>query len=107
MDTSDLVADLAGRMREHQVFGPPVERDDVTVVPVAEVRGGGGIGGRARPGSAGNGGFGLVARPVGAWVIKDGTVRWEPALDVNRVILVGNAVALVALLVLGRLLRRR
>ncbi len=107
MDTPDLVVDLADRLRQHQVFGPPVERDGVTVVPVAEVRGGGGIGGRTKPGASGNGGFGLIAKPVGAWVIKDGKVTWQPALDLNRVILAGNLVALVALLILRRLLGRR
>jgi len=48
----------------------------------------------------GNGGvgFGVSARPAGAWVIKDGEARWRPALDLNRVILVGQLVAIVALL---------
>jgi hypothetical protein len=39
----------------------------------------------------------VIARPVGAYVIKDGTVRWVPAVDVNRAILVAGAIALVAL----------
>jgi uncharacterized spore protein YtfJ len=105
VDDPDLI-DLADRLREHQVFGTPVTQDGVTVVPVAEIRGGGGIGGRTRPGAPGKAGFGLRARPVGAWVIKDGNVRWEPALDLNRVIIVGNVVAIVALVALRRLLRR-
>ena len=42
----------------------------------------------------------LAARPVGAFVIKDGDVRWRPAIDLNRVILVGQVVAIVALLTL-------
>ncbi len=107
MDTPDLVVDLADRLREHQVFGAPVQHDGVTVVPVAEVRGGGGVGGRSKPGAEGNGGFGLIARPVGAWVIRDGEVTWRPALDLNRTILAGNLVALVALFALWRVLRRR
>jgi uncharacterized spore protein YtfJ len=107
MDTPDVVAELASRLREHQVFGPPVTQDGVTLIPVAEVRGGGGIGGRTKPGVAGNGGFGMVAKPIGAWVINDGKVRWEPALDLNRIILAGHVVVIVALLTLRRLLRRR
>jgi hypothetical protein len=43
-------------------------------------------------------GFGVSSRPVGAFVIKGGDVRWEPALDLNRVIVMGEVVAIVALL---------
>ena len=37
---------------------------------------------------------------VGAFVIKDGDVQWRPAIDLNRAILVGQVVAIVALLTL-------
>jgi len=108
MDTSATVADLADRLRENQVFGPTVERDGVTLLPVAEVRGGGGLGASGKGGEAGSGGgFGLTAKPAGAWVIADGDVSWQPAVDVNRAILGGQAVGLAALLLLGWLLRRR
>jgi len=61
------------------------------------VMGGGGGGGD----TAGNGGvgFGVRARPAGAWVIKNGEAEWRPAIDLNRTILVGQLVAIVALLV--------
>ncbi len=107
MDTPDLIASLAERLREHQVFGPPVERGEVTVVPVAEVRGGGGIGGRGRLDKGGNGGFGLIAKPVGAWVIANGKVSWQPCVDVNRAVLSGTVVTASALFVLRQLLRTR
>jgi uncharacterized spore protein YtfJ len=108
MDTSATVADLADRLRENQVFGPTVERDGVTLLPVAEVRGGGGLGASGKDGEEGSGGgFGLTARPAGAWVISDGKVSWQPAIDVNRAILGGQLVGIAALLVVGRLLRRR
>ncbi len=42
--------------------------------------------------------MGLTARPVGAYVIKDGTVTWEPAFDLSRVVLRGQLVGVVALL---------
>ena len=42
--------------------------------------------------------LGLSARPVGAWVIRDGEVKWHPALDLNRVIFMGQLVAIAALL---------
>jgi uncharacterized spore protein YtfJ len=79
-----------------RVYGDPIEGDGVTVVPAAVVRGGGGGGGDAE--HNGGGGFGLQARPVGAWVIRGGEATWKPAVDVNRIlayaILLGLAFAL-------------
>ena len=68
-----------------RVFSEPVESDGVVLVPVASVRGGGGGGSDER--GNGGGGFGIVARPVGAYVIRDGDVRWRPAVDINRAVL--------------------
>ena len=81
-----------------RVYGDPYQEEGVTVIPAATVMGGGGGGGDTE-GNAG-GGFGLVARPAGAWIIRDGTVHWRPALDLNRVIFMGQLVAIVALLTL-------
>jgi len=71
-----------------QVFGPLVEREGVTLVPVVRVRRSG------------------TARAIGAWVIKDGTAEWQPAFDLTAVIVTSNAVAVVALIVLRGLFRR-
>lgn len=98
-----------------RVVGEPVERDGATVVPVVAVRAGGGGGsGSGGPASGGagsgegtGGGWGAVARPVGAYVIRQGEVRYEPALDVTRMVVGAQLVAAVALLVVGRVLRRR
>jgi uncharacterized spore protein YtfJ len=79
-----------------RVYGDPYQEEGLTVIPAATVMGGGGGGGDTE--GNGGAGFGLAARPVGAWVIKDGDVRWRPALDLNRVIFVGQIVAIVALL---------
>src|SRR5690242_3603211 len=107
--SDDALLQLADRLRENQVFGPVVERNGVTVVPVAHVRGGGGLGGpggRARHES--NGGFGFTARPAGAWVIdRDGKVGWNPAVDVTRIALVGQLVTAAALLLAALVVRRR
>ncbi len=48
-----------------------------------------------------------MAKPAGVYVISGDTVRWQPAVDVNRVILGGQIVAVVMLLVLRSVLRRR
>lgn len=92
-------------MEARLVYGEPIERDGATFLPVAKVRGGGGGGGD----TDGNGGagFGVSATPAGMYVIRDGTAAWQPALDLNRVILGGQIVAIVALLVLRSILRRR
>jgi uncharacterized spore protein YtfJ len=100
-----------------RVFGDAYERDGVTVIPVAAVRGGGGGGGGEgdAPDAQGTGsgaglGFGVDVRPVGAFVVKDGTVTWSPSIDAMRIVMGGQLVALAGILVLGRVLthhRRR
>ena len=91
-----------------KVFGDPYEKDGVTVIPAAKVIGGGGGGGGEAPEGQGKGegsGFGVVARPVGAYVIRGNEVTWQPAIDVNRMTAGILAVAGLALLVFFR--RRR
>jgi len=78
------------------VFGPPYEKNGVTVIPAAKVSGGGGGGQDA--GEAGGAGVGLNARPAGAFVIKGSDVSWIPAIDFNRIVLVGQIVLLAAIL---------
>jgi hypothetical protein len=45
-------------------------------------------------------------RAAGVFVIRDGTASWRPAIDVNRIVLGGQLVAITALLVLGPVLDR-
>jgi uncharacterized spore protein YtfJ len=94
------VAELATTVRDaitvSRVFAEPYETDGVTVIAAAIVAGGGGGGsGHDDRGQEGErGGFGVAARPAGAYVIKDGTVRWRPAVDVNRLLAtIGAAIA--------------
>ena len=72
-----------------RVFGEPYEKDGATVIPAARLVGGGGGGsGQDELGQSGNGGgFGLVARPAGAFVIRNGDVRWRPAIDPNTLVI--------------------
>lgn len=99
------MSNLRDGLRPELVYGTPIERDGAVFLPAAKVRGGGGGGGD----TAGNGGagFGIAAKPAGMYVIRDGQATWQPALDLNRVILGGQVVAIVALLVLRSILRRR
>jgi hypothetical protein len=97
-----------------RVFGTPVSGDGVLLLPVARVAGGGG-GGGGGTGPAGadgrsegtGGGFGTSGRGLGVFVVKNGKVGWRPAIDVNRIVLGGQVVAVVALLVLRSVLRSR
>ena len=99
MKVDDLLQGARDAITVRRVYGEPIEREGVTVVPAAAVRGGGGGGGDAD--GDGGGGFGLAARPVGAWVIRDGAVSWQPVTDLTRL----AAIAALAFVVAVRLLR--
>lgn len=91
-----------------RVFGEPIEKDGVTIIPAARIGGGAGGGsGDSEDGSGSGGGFGLIATPAGAYVIRDGEVTWQPAIDVNRIVMGGQIVAVVLLLVIGSIVRAR
>ncbi|MEU0570513.1 spore germination protein GerW family protein [Nonomuraea sp. NPDC005983] len=106
--------ELVGQSRDvvtvKRVFGEPIQQGDVTVIPVARVaQGGGGGMGRGEGENAeqgGGGGFGFGATPAGVYVIKDGDVRWQPAVDVNRIVLGGQIVAVVLLLTVRAILKK-
>ena len=83
-----------------RVFGDPVEADGVTIVPAADVRGVGGGGGDDD--NNGGAGFGLHARPAGAWVIRGGEASWSPAVDLNRIAAYAFLVGLVLAFRRGR-----
>jgi len=101
MDADDLLGRIGVGLAARRVFGEPVERDGVTVIPVAMVVGGGGGGGAGggAPGTPGGAGYGGWARGIGVFTVRDGEVRFVPATD--RTLL-----ALVALVVWGRIMLR-
>jgi uncharacterized spore protein YtfJ len=80
------------------------------VIPAARVQGGAGGGGGEGPDGQGRGngvGFGVNARPAGAFVIRGDEVDWRPAIDVNRVILGGQLIAIAALLLARAVIKSR
>ena len=101
-------------MAVSRVFGESYQVDGMTIVPVATVRGGGGGGGGegSAPGGEGTGtgaglGFGVIVRPLGVYIVKDGEVSWQPAIDVLRIVVGGQLLALAAILALRRRRKRR
>jgi uncharacterized spore protein YtfJ len=106
MEVQELLTGARDALSVRRVYGEPYEKNGLTVIPAASVRGGGGAGQGEKEGgeSGAGGGFGVVARPTGAWIIEDGRVTWKPAVDVNRVVLGGQIVTLAAVLVGGRIL---
>jgi uncharacterized spore protein YtfJ len=103
MNVAEMLEGAREAMTVKRVYGEPIEREGLTIVPAAHVRGGGGGGGDAK--NNGGAGFGLTARPVGVYVVKDGNVAWEPAVDVTRISLLGVVAGIVALLVLRSVIK--
>jgi uncharacterized spore protein YtfJ len=107
MDIQEAIAKVQEAMTDNRVYGEPLERDGVIVIPAAEIRGGGGGGGGSdatKQASGSGGGYGIDARPVGAYVVEGGRVRWEPAVDVTGIAVRTMLTALGLALILRRLL---
>ncbi len=114
-----MLADRIGaQVRTSTVFGDPVERGDVTVVPLAAARFGLGAGSGSDPSKEqegeGGGGGGAVT-PMGYIEVKDGRSRYVPLVHPARMLALIAAAALAGLLIVrstivkpsrSRLLRR-
>lgn len=88
-----------------QIYGTAVERDGVTVVPVARARwgmGGGSGSGRGERGGFGGGG-GVQVEPVGYIEIKDGASRFKPIRSPRLVIGAALAGGVLLTVLLSRL----
>ncbi|WP_282786064.1 MULTISPECIES: hypothetical protein [unclassified Nocardia] len=79
MTVRDRLAELP-TADEGEVFGTPYQTPDgTTIVPVSRT-----------------GYFRKALRPVGMYVIRAGTVRFEPAFDHTRIALLAELIGLVA-----------
>jgi uncharacterized spore protein YtfJ len=108
MDVQELLSKVTSDLSVKRVFGEPIEHDGTVLIPVARVRGGAGGGtGTAEANGGSGGGGGVDARPIGVFVLKGQDVSWQPALDVTRVAIGGQVLAIVMFLVLRSVLRRR
>jgi uncharacterized spore protein YtfJ len=103
---SDAVGD---RATVSTVFGEPVEREGITVIPVAKARFGFGAGGGAGPGegdqgSGGGGGGGALVSPVGYIEVHDGRAEFKrisTPLDLVALVAAGSLAALTVRRLLG------
>lgn len=105
----ELLAGAKDTMTVSRVYGEPYQSNGVTLIPAASIKGGfgGGEGEGSEDTPAGRGGgMGISGRPVGAYQIGGDKVTWVPAVDISRVILMGQVVAIVAMLVVRSILRR-
>ena len=102
MDIDALLAEAKDTITIKRVFGEPIERGGALIIPVAMVAGGAGGGTDGQPDrpAGSGGGFGVWARPIGVYVVRDGRVDFRPAVDVA-------ALALAAAVLVPRLLRAR
>jgi uncharacterized spore protein YtfJ len=93
---------VGDRVAVSTVFGEPVERDGLTVVPVARARfgfGGGGGGGSDGEdhGSGGGGGGGALVSPAGYIEIRDGVAQFKRIASPADLVALGAAAALAAI----------
>ena len=105
MNIDEMLTGVRDAITVKRVYGDPIERDGIMVIPAAAVQGGGGGGGDSQ--NNGGGGFGVAAKPVGAFIIRNGEVSWEPAVDVNRIVRGAMLVAIVFLWVVRSMTKAR
>jgi hypothetical protein len=103
MTVPDVLKDVQESITARRVFGEPYEKEGLTVIPAAKLRGGGGGGeGDSPQGKGSGGGFGVMASPMGAYVVRGDDVTWKPAVDWNRLLFGAEAIAMTAVVLRHR-----
>ena len=99
VDIEALAKRVGGKATAKAVYGKAVEREGVTVIPVARAAWGFGGGGGTSDGEQGTGGGGGgFVRPVGFIEVRDGQAKFRAIRD-PRVALRAAVIVLVALAV--------
>ncbi len=89
------IAQTVEQIRVEAAFGQPIQVGENTLIPVAEVSYGFGLGAGRAPGvekgptGGEGGGAGGRVRPMGYIKVSPGGVIFEPAVDVNRLGMAG------------------
>lgn len=107
-DVMNVIEQAKDVMTVQRVYGDPYEKNGVTIIPAARVQGGAG-GGRGEDGeSQGRGsGFGLNAKPAGAFVFNGDKVSWQPAVDATKIVIGMQLVVVAALLLVRTVVKAR
>lgn len=96
----DLAERVGARVGAQTVFGEPVEREGVTVIPVARAAWGfGGGSGQGDEGEGSGGGGGVSTSAIGYLEIKDGQTSFRPIVDTRPFVIAaafGLAAGLIA-----------
>ena len=98
MTIHELLSQTVSTFNAGRCFGPPIERNGVTVIPVA-ISGGGGGGGDGAPETgipSNGGGFGGMSWPLGVYMVRGEDVKWVPIIDPTRL-----AIAAIGLVKIG------
>jgi hypothetical protein len=89
MKIPDSLDELPTNGARGRVYGEPYRMaDGGTVITVAKVRAD-------------------TATPVGVFVVRDGTARWVPAIDANRIALIGVITGLLSAVIASAAVLRR
>ena len=107
---------VGGGMRVKTIFGEPVEKDGITVIPVARARwgfrGGGSSGGNTgenQEGEGTGGVGGVKVSPAGYVEVKNGRARFHPIYDpamVTQIIVASGVVAALLVRAVRRLISK-
>jgi uncharacterized spore protein YtfJ len=95
---------IGGRAKASTVFGEPVDREGITVIPVARMRfafGGGGGGGTrgGDDGSGGGGGGAAIVKPVGYIEVRQGSAQFRRISGASDLLALAVSASLAALTV--------
>jgi uncharacterized spore protein YtfJ len=77
------IAQIEAAMTASSVFGDPVEKHGITVLPVGRVIAGAGRGGGDGKRRGWGAGFGVISEPLGVYVIDGAGARWVPVAARN------------------------
>ena len=101
--SGDFMATMAEKLgavaRASTVFSEPIEREGITVIPVAKARWGfgGGAGHRKDEDGAGGGG-GVQVTPVGFIEIKNGQAEFRPIRTLSMPLMILGGISTILLL---------
>jgi uncharacterized spore protein YtfJ len=106
-----IAENLSGAANAARIYGAPVERDGVTVIPVSKASYGFGGGAGKKAGEEGSGGGGgLKLTPIGYIEMKEGNTRFRAIQDPliwAKIVAIGGFFTLLTVRRLAKILQRK